>query len=161
MEAKIERMEPLRVAFVRHVGPYEQCGAAWGRLCGWAGPRGLLGPRAQMFGLCHDDPDVTPADKIRYDACLVVGADVAADGPVGVQETVGGDYAVTRHHGAYSGFADTYATLMGQWLPAHGYEPLPGLPSIEFYRNSPDQTPEEQLVTDICVPVRNAKAGRG
>ncbi len=79
MEAKIETLDAIKVAFVRHVGPYACCGEAWGRLCAWAGPKGLLGPQATMLAQSHDDPDVTPPDKLRYDACLVVGDDVEAE----------------------------------------------------------------------------------
>ena len=52
MEANITRMNEMRVAFVRHVGPYNEVGAAWGQLCAWAGRRGLVGPQTMMFGLC-------------------------------------------------------------------------------------------------------------
>ena len=62
----------IRVAFMRHVGPYCEAGAAWERLQAWAGPRGLFGPRTLVLGVCHDDPEVTPADKVRYDACVTV-----------------------------------------------------------------------------------------
>ena len=39
MEVKIEEWEPRTVAFVRHIGPYNECGKAWDKLCTWAGPR--------------------------------------------------------------------------------------------------------------------------
>ena len=33
MEIKIENWEPCKVAFVRHLGPYQECGTAWDQLC--------------------------------------------------------------------------------------------------------------------------------
>ena len=39
MDVRIENIEPIRVASVRHVGPYEKCEPAWQKLCAWAGPR--------------------------------------------------------------------------------------------------------------------------
>ena len=154
MDARIESRDALRVAFIRHTGPYEEVGGTWGQLCAFAGPRGLLGPSTVMFGASYDDPEVTPADKIRYDACIVVPDSVEAEGSVGVQEIRGGDYAVTTLRGPYSGLAGIYATLLGQWLPAQGREPDPDAPCLEFYKNDPNETPPEQLETEVCVPLR-------
>jgi AraC family transcriptional regulator len=152
MEVTIEYLKPLRVAFMRHTGPYHEVGNVWQKFMGWAGMRGLLGPNMQCFGLCHDDPEVTPPDKIRYDACLVVGDGVQAEGEVGIQETPAGDYARTTHHGPYEKLSETYGLLCGQWLPGAGRELRSG-PTMEFYRNNPMDTPPEQLVTDIFMPL--------
>lgn len=153
MNVRIEELKPMRVVFVRHVGPYKEVGATWGRLCQWAGMHGLFGSTTRCLGVCYDDPEITPPDKIRYDACLTVDRPVAAEGDVGVQEIGGGRYAVTTHHGPYENLAETYAALMGQWLPAHGHHPSAG-PSLEFYRNDPNTTPPADLVTDVYVPLR-------
>ena len=85
-------MEPLRVAFMRHVGPYNEVGQTWQRFCQWVGMRGLFGPDTKMLGISHDDPDVTPADKLRYDACVVVGEQLQPEGDVGVQQVAGGEH---------------------------------------------------------------------
>lgn len=152
MDVKIETTKPMRVAFMRHVGPYHEVGETWQKLCGWAGPRGLFGPNTTLLGVCHDDPEVTPPEHIRYDACITAPDGLAADGDVGIQEIAGGDYAVTTHHGPYENLAATYAQLCGEWLPNSGRE-LRSAPSLEFYRNSPQDTKPEDLVTDIYVPL--------
>lgn len=152
MDVRIETIKPQRVAFIRHVGPYNQVASAWQKLCSWAGPRGLLGPQTVALGVCHDDPEVTPPDRIRYDACITVDDSVQPEGEVGVQEVFGGEYAITTHRGPYEKFAETYARLCGEWLPASGRE-LRSAPGVEIYRNDPNTTPPEQLLTDIHVPL--------
>lgn len=152
MEIKIETMEPIRAAFVRHTGPYAECGSTWERLCTVLGAKGRLGPGSRMFGLCYDDPEVTPPDKIRYDASVVVDDTFAAEGDVGVQTVPGGRFAVTTHLGPYEKLNETYARIMGEWLPRSG-ETLRAAPSIEFYRNDPGSTKPEDLVTDIYTPL--------
>ncbi len=142
----------MHVAFIRHVGPYDQVGQAWTRLMGWAGQRVLLGPKMTLVGVCHDDPAVTPPAKVRYDACLVVGDSVGAEGEVGVQDVGGGRYAVCRHEGPYQKLGETYRGVCGQWLPTSGEEAR-SAPALEFYRNSPMDTPPEKLLTDVCMPV--------
>jgi AraC family transcriptional regulator len=137
---------------MRHVGPYNQVGETWDKLCMWAGPRGLFGPHTEILGVSHDDPDVTPPDKLRYDACLTVGDAVEAEGEVGIQEVAGGEYAVTTHHGPYEKLSETYAKLCGQWLPSSGRVPR-SAPAYEVYRNSPADTAPEDLITDIHLPL--------
>jgi AraC family transcriptional regulator len=150
MKVTVERIPAKRVAFVRHTGPYTGVGAAWGALMSWAGRKGLLGPRMESFGLCHDDPDVTPPDKIRYDACLVVGPQVAPEGPVGVQDVAGGEFATAVHEGSFQMLGRTYAALCGAWAASSG-RTLGDPPSMEYYLNDPRSTPEDQLRTKVCV----------
>jgi AraC family transcriptional regulator len=152
MDVRIESVPMMRVAFVRHTGPYNQCGQAWQRLFAWAGPRGLCGPHMKTLGIGHDDPRVTPAEKLRYDACLVVDGHVQPEGEVGVQEIGGGEHALTTLRGPYERLGETYARLCGEWLPASGREPR-AAPPFEVYRNSPQDTPPEELLTDIYLPL--------
>ncbi len=152
MDVRIEHLQPMRVAFVRHVGPYDQVQAAWERLCMRLGKEGLLGPGTRFIGLCYDDPEVTAPEKIRYDACVTVDSDFEPEDDVGVQTLGGGEYAATTHVGPYSTLGQTYATLLGQWLPGSGRE-LRSEPSLEFYLNAPESTDPEDLITDIYAPL--------
>jgi AraC family transcriptional regulator len=104
----------------------------------------------------HDDPEVTPPDKVRYDACLVVDAPLKPEGDVGVQEISGGDYATATHQGPYEKLGETYARLCGEWLPGSGRE-LRSAPSLEIYRNSPMNTAPENLLTDVYLPLESGR----
>jgi AraC family transcriptional regulator len=152
MNIDIVTLEPQRVAFVRHVGPYDQCGAAWSKLCSNLGRLGLMGGKMTFIGLSHDDPDVTPADKIRYDACAVVGDGFEPVGEVGVQVIEGGRYAVTVHRGPYDTLNETYAALCGEWLPNSGHD-VRDCPSFEVYLNDQQTTRPEDLLTRINLPL--------
>ena len=61
-DVRIEDVPPRRVAFIRHVGPYQECGPVFQRMMAWAGRHGLFGPGTMILGIGHDDPEVTPAD---------------------------------------------------------------------------------------------------
>jgi hypothetical protein len=89
--------------FWRHLGPFEDegLGRTWDMLLFWAGQRGLLGPRTKLLGVDHDNPHVTPPDKLRYDAGISTDKPVEPEGEVGVQEIAGGEYAVATHKGPY------------------------------------------------------------
>lgn len=153
-QVEIVQMDPKRVAFVRHVGPYAQCEAAWEKLCAWAGPTGLLGPDAVMLGLCHDDPEITEPENIRYDACLAVGPQVSPSGEVGVQEIAGGSYVKALHKGSFDRLINTYAWVCGQWLPEKKRE-MRNLPSYEIYLNDPGQTSPEELLVEVYIPLED------
>jgi AraC family transcriptional regulator len=152
MNVTIEDIQPMRVAFIRHNGPYNECGPAWQKLFAWAFPQGLVGPASTILGVCHDDPEVTPPERIRYDVCITAPESVKPSGEIGAQDVGGGPYAVYRHTGPYEELGDVYLKLCGQWLPHSGRE-LRSAPTIEFYRNSPMDTPPEKLITDVCLPL--------
>lgn len=152
LAARIEKLPQMRVAFVRHTGPYEETDEAFERLMIWARRLGLLNSSAVVFGIAYDDPNVTAPAKLRYDAALVIPNDLEVGGDVGSQTTKSGSYAVTTHHGPYETLADTYARLCGEWLPSSGRELL-AAPALEFYRNSPEETPPRDLLTDIYMPL--------
>ena len=152
MNVEIRTLEPSRVAFIRHVGPYDQVGDTWERLTDWMGAECLFGPDVKLFGMCWDDPEVTPADKIRYDACVTVDDSVAPTGEIGINTLPGGRYAVMLHEGPYDKLGDAYAALMGGWFPEQGL--VPGdPPSMELYLNDPHSTEPEDLLTEICMPI--------
>jgi len=151
MEVAIKAIEPMRVAFARHVGPYDACGEAWDALTTALGKEGWL-VGATFVGICHDDPEVTPPERVRYDACVTVDDSFEPSGEVGVQSIPGGDYAVAVHIGPYSRLGETYARVMGQWLPRSGRE-LRATPCFEVYVNDPESTPPDELITEIHVPL--------
>jgi len=156
MDVEIKTIDPMRVAFVHHVGPYDQVGIAWEKLCMHLGKEGLLGGPCQFIGICYDDPEVTAPEKIRYDACVTVDDNFAGTDEIAVQTIGGGEYAVTTHIGPYEKLGETYSKLYGQWLVQSDRE-YRSEPGMEFYLNSPDGTEPEDLVTDICLPLKPVK----
>lgn len=149
---EVKEVPPARVVFLRHVGPYGEVGQTWGRLMAWAGMRGLLGPGMRLIGIVHDDPEVTPPDKLRYDAAVTVSRPVEARGEFGVMDLAGGRYAVATHRGPYETLGRTYERLYGAWLPRNGHG-VRDVPAFEEYLNSPRDTRPEDLLTRIWVPI--------
>ena len=152
MNVEIQHRKPTRVAFLRHVGPYSEVGATWERLLMMLGKDGYLGGDTMMLGMCHDDPEITPPSKIRYDACVSVDGDYQPSDDIQVQVVAGGEYARTTHVGPYNQLGSTYAEFLGQWLPRSGRE-LRDAPCFEVYLNDPLSTAPEELLTDIYAPL--------
>jgi AraC family transcriptional regulator len=152
-EAGYESHEAFTRAFhIRHMGPYDRVSGTWQWLAAWAGPRGLFGPGTRFIGLSWDDPDITPVEKLRYDAAITVSRPVQPEGDIGVTELAGGPYATIVHKGPYETLGGAYQALFGGWLPASGRE-LRDDPCLEAYLNSPQNTRPEELLTAIHVPL--------
>lgn len=152
MHVDIVQKPALRVASIRHIGPYMQINQAFEQLGAIAERERLLqNENAAMVAIYHDDPESTPQDRLRSDAGVVVPEGVALPSPLVEQRLPAGAYACTVHVGPYERLGDTWQRLLGEWIPAHGQR-VNGL-SYERYLNMPGTVPKEQLRTEICVPV--------
>ncbi|HOX60305.1 MAG TPA: AraC family transcriptional regulator [Verrucomicrobiota bacterium] len=154
MKPRIVNRSEKQAVFVRRTGAYkESASAAWEAVCGFAYPRGLVQADREFIGISHDDPQITSADKLRYDACITVSQPVKPEGEVGVQKVAGGRYAVFLHEGPYENLIRTYQVIFGEWLPSSGQE-LRDVPSFELYLNTPQDTRPENLKTEIYIPLK-------
>lgn len=140
----------LRVAFLRHTGPYQEAGPTFQRMTEWAFSKGLLKPGTKILSISHDDAEVTAAEKLRLDCCVSVDDDFTPEGEVGVQTIPEGEYVILTHRGSYAGLPDAYRWLYGEWLATSGRD-FADRPPFEIYVSDPQETPEEQLLTEIFV----------
>ena len=155
MRVAIRELPACRVAYMRHVGPYGAGGipALWVRFRKWMSTRGLGEATSLRIGIGHDDAWVTPPEKCRYDACVVVAPDFAGDRLVNVKELPGGRYGVSRYSGTARRISRAWDALYRSWLPDSGYEP-DDRPCLELYRGTPQVGRPAILRADLCVPVR-------
>ena len=155
-ETKVIRMAQLHVAFTRHVGPYEAVpDTLWHRLAEWARARRL--PIDLIFlGIAHDAPGVTPPDKLRFDAAIVVAEAFAPDRSIGHQLLGPAEFAFTTHIGHYRTLGQAYGTIVNRVGRLKGYS-FGGLPSIEFYRTTRVDANHEMNHTEIYIPVIRKK----
>lgn len=151
MEVTVQKFEDIRTASVRHVGTYDQCTPAWMTLMMNPAVMPLVNDKALFIGVCHDDPSKT--NQCRYDACVSCPDDFQAAAPIAVTVIEGGDYAVYRHTGSYRGLEQVYHDLFEKWLPASGRSYKSGAPTVQIYRNLPINTAEENLITDVLIPL--------
>ncbi len=156
MSSKTEAksMPAFHVAFLRHVGPYHEIGAAFGKIAGWAGAKGLIGPGAQFLGIYHDDPSQTPAAELRSDACLVVPEGTEVDGDVQLGDIPSGLYAVLRGEVLAEEIKGLWDGLV-PWIQANGYQ-WDDRPCYELYHNDHETHPEKKFIMDVCGAIKQA-----
>ncbi len=73
LKPKIKDIDPLTVIYVNSIGAYEGKGTeeAWNKVCALLKQNRFFGRHTAFIGISHDDPNVTEAEKLRYDACVV------------------------------------------------------------------------------------------
>jgi AraC family transcriptional regulator len=151
-DVTIRELQPVRLAALRHTGPYLDIGTTFERLFAWAAGRGLMGPQTRAIGVYYDDPDGTSAEALRSDAGLAVEAGSALDNGLRIVEVPGGRHAVLHHQGPYAELNKAYRWLYREWLPTSG-EQCADRPIFEEYLNNPRTLPPERWLTDICLPL--------
>ncbi len=153
-KVEVKEAPALTVAYVRHVGPFQEMGRAFEKLMRWAGPRGLLRfPETKSLGIYHDDPEITDTDKLRSDACITVPPDTKVEGEVGKMTVPGGLFAVAYAEIAQNEFGEAWNALMRDWLPGSGYQPDDRM-CYELYLNDPKSHPEGKFIIEIHEPIR-------
>jgi AraC family transcriptional regulator len=157
-EQKVEierRGEILVVALRREGKAYTNLNATFGQVWSWAEATDVLKRLEGIYGIPLDDSASVPLDRLRYDACLALGVTTAPQ-PLRVLALPVGDYARLRHLGSYDGLEATTQNLVGDWLPASGWEPA-NFPVFHHFISDPDATPVEKLVTDILLPLASTQ----
>ncbi len=148
------RNEPARhLAAMPHEGPYMLISKAFEKLGAILGARGLFAGAGRLVGVYYDDPSAVAPEALRSHAGIeLAGTENPAPPLVGVT-LPGGPHAVLRYQGPYSGLSAAYDQLYAQWLPQSGRHPADS-PVFEVYLNNPMDTAPEDLLTEICVPLR-------
>ena len=154
MTREVKAIPARNVIYIRLLGDYKSndyCGT-WMRLFHFAQEQAL--PVKEMSPLCiyHDDPKVTPTDKLRTDVCLQLSDKAMPKGDVGFKELPAGRYAIFLYKGPYSNLQAVYDTIYGKYIPEMECT-LRDEASAERYLNNPADTRPEDLLTEIYIPV--------
>ena len=156
MSVSVKTLPAYHVAYMRYVGPYGPHGIPelWGRFHTWLGTRGLGPDNRITLGVAYDDPSVTAPAQCRYDACVVVLADFAADRWVNLMDVRGGSYAVFPYVGSAREIERAWHDVFDAWLPGSGYQP-DDTPCYELYRGDPGVDAKTGTFrAELCLPVR-------
>jgi AraC family transcriptional regulator len=150
MKVIVKKIKPQRVAYLRHVGPYEEVKQTWFDLGARLSADKLIRPRSVYIGIGHDNPGVTPAAELRYDACVTVPETYAPSKPLQVQTIVGGHYAVAKNC-PVGKIKDAFQFLYGKWLARNSRELRPAPAFIVLL--GVGKAPKVQKV-DIYMPLQ-------
>jgi AraC family transcriptional regulator len=155
------KIQSITVAFIRHLGPYVEADmTAFDRLIGWAQQKGLYTGDNLLIGIGHDDPNITPLNKVRFDACIEVAHPIAPEGEIGYQVIPSGYFAMTTYIGPYGRILEqAYSEIFQHVFTEHSHKyRLIGIPAIEIYRTTKINPTYSLNHTDIYLPVEKFNA---
>jgi len=152
MKVITQKIKPMRVAYLRHVGPYEDVGQTWSDLMARLSAGKQIHKGSWFIGIGHDNPSVTPASELRYDACVTVDGGYEPKKPVRLQTIVGGDYAVAKNC-PVGKIKDAYQYLFGKWLARSSRELRP-VPSFVVWADTFKGVVPGKWRVDIYLPLQ-------
>ena len=136
MNVEVRELDSQRVCTLASERGYEPDAIyqAWDKLINWAVCSGIKQDEQKRFGFAFDNPTVTPLDKCRYMASVVIGEDVQVKPPFSLSEIPKGKYAVLYYKGSPEEAIKAQLGIYSDWLPDSGFEP-DDFPMLERYLN--------------------------
>ncbi len=161
MECKdvlVKELNERHVAYVSFTGNYignaEVFKGLFEKLCGWAGPKGLLKPGITFLSSYQDDPKLTAPEDLTVEVCMSIDNNVEVEGEVQKRILPGGKYAVL--HVELNG-PEEYGMAwekVVEWINESNYEIDMSRPSYEIYLNDPKEHPQGHHILDVCMSVK-------
>ncbi|MBC6427696.1 MAG: GyrI-like domain-containing protein [Cellvibrionales bacterium] len=151
-EIIIRTAPPQRLAAVPYTGPYAEIARGFEAFAALGNAHNLWPQLGAVVAVYFDDPATVPAAELRALTGAVFHGDQV---PADMQrfDLHAGRTAVLTFKGPYSGLCAAADYIYRHWLPQSGEE-LADAPDYEIYLNDPGETAEEDLLTEICVPLK-------
>ncbi|MEZ4634241.1 MAG: AraC family transcriptional regulator [Caldilineaceae bacterium] len=158
----VRHIPAQRLAYVRVYDSYSDMGRiteAYRRLLGWFEGQGGDLTQTTLYGMSHNDPEITPLPNCYFDWCLTIPHDWSIDTASGnteinVRSMPACDVAFASMWGGDLNLeARLWQYLWQHWLPAGEYQP-DELPAMEIYRRLPHEAGWwDTLYLDCAIPV--------
>jgi len=115
----------------------------------------LLQSISQFIGTGYDDPDYTPAEKCRYDACISINRIDKLPGNNSYNKKVlkGGWCAVFSFKGEKNQFHTAWDIIFREWLLSSDYLP-DNRPHFEMYLHSKEYE-KGIFEANLCLPIKS------
>jgi AraC family transcriptional regulator len=153
LDVRIERLKPMRVAWVRAVSrsPEQE---AWQVLSRWAQAVGLLGDPAVHPVLGFNNPaPVAGVPEYGYELWIAVDPDAQPPDGIGLKEFPGGLYAVTSCRLAGGTGAPRCWKALLRWVHTSPYAWRRTTHELERVRNP--LAPPDETVLDLYLPLED------
>ena len=163
MESTVEKMEfrkvklsPFHAICLTHYGSYDSpsINENWDKLLAYAFKNNLLTEHSQFFGEILDDNEVTKDENCRYIGGITLPENLnfEPEGFFQIKNFEGGNYAVFQYRGDRKKIESFYELIFVRWITINDFEII-DQPIMEFYLNDKEDTPIEDLLTDIYIPI--------
>lgn len=158
MKVKVEEQQEKNIAFLTTPKGYEleSVYATWDKIIQWAITKGIGDEEQERFAICHDNPSITPEDKCRYDAAVVVAPGLEITSPYSQSVIPGGKYAIAYYKDDAKKINNFMTELCSHWFPNSGYEP-DDYPALFNYLN--DSRQDGYVEMDVYIKLKELSVG--
>lgn len=149
----VNNLPTFRLAYFRNIGPYgPENSKLMEKIMTWAGARDLLAKGGHILGIPHDDPEITPPEKCRFDCGIIIPGNFPLDGAVNEMELSGGKYAFMEVEQRAESVSSGWQAIFKDWLPESGFQ-VDNRRAFERYTIS-EEDQSKALRWEICIPLR-------
>ncbi len=154
MNVTVKQLVSLRIAMIRHKGPYDQLGNEFERLWAWVNTHNV--PAQRTIGIYFDNPDFVAASQLRSAACVEIplGFRMTDKGGLPIEEGQinGGSYATMTYVGPYDELAKVWTDFTHHVEKVLKRE-ISENPAFEVYVNDASDTAPQHLITELYMPL--------
>lgn len=158
VDCEIIDLPETPVLFLSYIGNYDDYAStlfeedSWDKLYNYASTNNILPINEGYWGICYDDTGITNVDKCRFYACITITKSIKSRLVDEIKNMTlpTGKYAVYIHKGSYnelhSFYKSTLLSIPQRYVLGNGL-------ILERYLNSPNDTPESELLTEVWIPI--------
>ncbi|RLK03044.1 AraC family transcriptional regulator [Tenacibaculum discolor] len=157
LKFEIETLPTFQMLYLQYKGTYENVKGiekTWKQLLKYADKRKLLTDKTIVLGEVLDDDEITESINCRYNAGIILteAQKIEVEEMFKVKEVASQKYAKFIHKGSHESCFETYNTIYAHWIYEVQLE-FADAPTLEFYLNDEENTSQEELITEIYIPV--------
>lgn len=151
MEITEKRIEEERVAYIPYMGSYDKIPELIAEVAQW-----LVDKDFEMTGLIYgtyfNSPENVSEDKLQYEIGFGFEGKITAlrEGKIGIKEIPEHTVLAAIHKGPYNEVGPVIHAVI-DYAVKNSYD-IVG-PISEAYLNNPNDTPGEELLTEVRIPV--------
>jgi len=151
MEITEKRIDEAKVAYIPYMGSYDKIADLMGEVAQW-----LTDKKYKMTGLVYgtyfNSPEQVSEDKLQYEIGFGFEGKVTTmqDGKIGIKEIPEHTVLAAMHKGPYTEVGPVIHAVI-DYATNNDYD-IVG-PISEAYFNDPMETPPEELLTEVRIPV--------
>jgi len=149
MEIGEKKIGKRQVASITYNGSYEEVPVLMGEIVGFIMAKGLqmMGP---PFGVYFNSPNEVSVEELQYEVGMPFVGEAEEEGRVKIKTEPEQLVLSTVYKGPYSECGTAIGAL-AEHAYKNGYEIIG--PPMETYISDPNETPESELLTEMCFPV--------
>ncbi|WP_414846302.1 AraC family transcriptional regulator [Chryseobacterium sp. IT-36CA2] len=152
LKIEVKEMPEMNLAAVMSLG-IANVEPSFNILIDWASRKSLF-PRenVKMISVYHDSCKITPLDKVRIHACMLLNERLAhQEGEVFAETIEAGRFIVGTGEVTLNDFEQCWVSLF-LWMNENKYSIRRTFP-FEIYHTNFKEHPEGKMIVDFCIPI--------